>query len=221
MLATRFSDRNHGALRDLFALLGAPFSEENSAANAKIAKQLWLSEHRSLVAEYPDDLLVRVYNEFGPRLELVGENLPEPEQAERPKHRTNNPGGTARAMIKRFRLYQRQELAGNPLGDFLCWAGQRLRDLKLGETVPELIQFVERENPAVLDDPWFKAELGKGRFVPDETTLTLAERYRQPFATETEIIILCAKVAYGDQLRLIDAEPIREPSRIPGVPGRT
>lgn len=210
MLASPFSTRHHALLRELFALLGAEFSQDDPAANAATAKRLWLSEHRETIAEYTDQQLLGVWA-LGHRLGMLGESLPEPGQvAGRWIH---NPGGTVRAMIKRFRLYQRLEQQGERPGVFVCWAGQRLRDLKLGETVPELVEFVLRENPSVLNDTWFKAELAK-----DDSDDT--DRYERPFATETEIMILVAKVVYGDELVLEHIERMDEPSTIPGVPGR-
>ncbi len=206
MLATRFSVRNHAELRGLFGLLEAPFSETDQAANAETAKRLWLSEQRSTVAEYSDELLLRVLP-FGSRMGMLGESLP---SAGTMVRRMHNPGGTIRAMIKRFRLYQRLEAAGEQLGLFICWAGQRLRDPKMGETLEELFDFVRRENPAVFNDQWFKDELLKPADDP----------YQRPFATETEIMILCAKVVFGSELSLVYIARANEPSTIAGVPGR-
>lgn len=209
MLANRFSVQNHVNLRGLFGLLGAPFSEHDPASNAKTASRLWMSEHRQTITKYPDDLLLRVLF-WGDKMNMLAENYPTDGTA---IWRMNNPGGTFRAMMKRFRLYQKLERSGQNPGVFLCWAGQRLRDLKLGETIPEILKFVEQENPAALHYPWFKNQM----LLDDNAT----DRYQRPLATETEIMLLCALVVYRDTIWQIRAVPISEPQRIKGVPART
>lgn len=208
MPASTFSVQNRQALRELFQLLNVPFFDTDPATNAKAAEELWITEHRQINATHSDDELRQVLP-IAKRMGMLGESLPTTHEL---LDRMNNPGGTVRAMIKRVRLYERLETEGNTLGSFLCWAGQRLRELKTGETLPELIAFVEHENPSVLADTWFREQLALDDENPD--------RYLRPLATETEIMILCAKVVYGDQLALVHTELTDERSAIEGVPDR-
>lgn len=208
MLASTFSVQNREHLRGLFKLVGKEYSETDPVANADTANELWMNEHRENNVDYPVDVLRQVLI-IAEHMGVLGESLPTTHE---PLRRMNNPGGTRRAMIKRFRLYERLENEGKTLGSFLCWAGQRLRELKTGETLSELIAFVEKENPAVLADSWFREQLA----LDDENS----DRYLRPFATETEIMILCAKVVYGDQLTLVHTELTDEKSAIEDVPDR-
>jgi hypothetical protein len=230
MKAVPFSVRNRKHLRRLFTLLDVPFSENDPALNATTVNRLWYTEHRALNEKYSDERLLEVLD-IAREMGMLDESLPRTsggwqrvliqrirrygvkKLGLRTKSRMNNPGGTVRAMMKRFKLYQRLELTADEIGPLLCWAGQRLRELKMGETVPELIELVKRENPAVLDDPWFQAQIALNDENPD--------RYRRPFATETEIMILCAKLVYGGQLTLARIEYVDdEQPMIDDVPSR-
>lgn len=211
---------NNPIVPALFDYLGAPYDPANPAANAATASRLWMSNHGQINVDYPDNLLRGVYDIFGPRLGLVGESLPALDDAAQPKCRTDNPGGTVRAMLKRIRLYVRLIELGYQPGELLCWAGQRLRELDKGETVTELTQLIMREAPVLLDHPWVIAELAL-----DDTD---ADRYRRPFATETHILTLCTFIVCGVDATLT-ASQIIEPDRMlhgPDdwpfkVPGRT
>lgn len=70
-----FSSRYRRELRELFALLGVPFSEEDPRANAVNAHSRWMTEHRKLNTEYPRETLLGVLP-LGERMGMLGESLP-------------------------------------------------------------------------------------------------------------------------------------------------
>jgi hypothetical protein len=238
VLATRLSDRPE-VLQRLFDMLGLVWTG-HLPTDAQTLKDALFAEHGSLATEYADEVLLATLP-LGEELGLVGQTIDLPQQMI--IGRINNPGGTKNAMVKRFRLDRSLPSRGYRVKEMVTWAGQRLRDLDRSEKLTDMIRLL-MERPDLLSDPWVRQELRKCTTVPNLLELLEAQgpdvldselnqqliglldeddrhdRYNRPFAIETDVCILCAKVEYGDQMWFKDAKPVTEQSLVPDVPAR-